>query len=110
MLDGWIIACVERVEPDAAGVDLGPDVAVAEQHGPTLPPGPSLVASPVSTGLVSTSSTTGIAQPAEMKATPESVTTTPTSWTARSRSCRTARASSTVITGYSDASTLTIET
>ena len=110
MLDGWIIAASYGSSAIAACVDLVADVAVTEQHGPRLPPGPSQVATPVSTGLVSTSSTTGIAQPAEMKATPESVTTTPTSWTARSRSCRTARASSTVITGYSDASTLTIET
>ena len=36
MLDGWTIVGVVRVEDDAAGVDLGPDVAVGEQHADTV--------------------------------------------------------------------------
>ena len=36
MLDGCTIVGLERVEVDPAGVELGQDVAVGEQHGATL--------------------------------------------------------------------------
>ena len=39
MLLGWIIVGVPRVQADPSGLDLGPDVAVGEQHGVRVPAG-----------------------------------------------------------------------